>query len=104
MDGEVGGTTGDFGLALVGNKVGFGVGNPDTTLTSVKTVNDNQWHQVVATRDAGSGAMALYIDGKLDNSTTGPTGSRTSSPALCFGSLQTGANFLSGSLSDVAMY
>ena len=104
VDGEVGGTTGDFGLALVGNKVGFGVGNPDTTLTSVKVVNDNQWHQVVATRDAGSGAMALYIDGKLDNTATGPTGGRTSSPALRFGSLQTGGNFFSGSLSDVAFY
>lgn len=104
VDGEVGGVTGDFGLALVGNKVSFGVGNPDTTLTSVKTVNDNQWHQVVATRDAGSGAMALYVDGKLDNSTTGPTGSRTNSPVLRFGSLQTGVNFFSGSLSDVAMY
>lgn len=104
VDGEVGGVTGDFGLALVGNKVSFGVGNPDTTLTSVKTVNDNQWHQVVATRDAGSGAMALYVDGKLDNSTIGPTGSRTSSPALRFGSLQTGVNFFSGSMSDVAFY
>lgn len=104
VDGEVGGTTGDFGLALVGNKVGFGVGNPDTTLTSAKTVNDNQWHHVVATRDSGSGAMALYVDGNLDNSTTGPTGSRTSPATLRFGSLQTGVNFLAGSLSDVAMY
>ncbi|HEX5219264.1 MAG TPA: LamG-like jellyroll fold domain-containing protein [Verrucomicrobiae bacterium] len=104
VDGEVGGSTGDFGVALVGNKVGFGIGNPDTTLTSVKTVNDNQWHQVVATRDSGNGAMALYIDGQLDNSTTGPTGSRTSPPALRFGSLQTGVNYFAGSLSDVAMY
>ena len=104
VDGEVGGTTGDFGLALVGNKIGFGVGNPDTTLTSVKTVNDNQWHQITATRDAGSGAMALYVDGRLDVSTTGPTGARTSSPALRFGSLQTGVNFFNGSLSDVAFY
>lgn len=104
VDGEVGGVAGDFGLALVGNKVGFGVGNPDTTLTSVKTVNDNQWHQIVATRDAGSGAMALYVDGKLDNATAGPAGSRTNSPALRFGCLQTGVNFLSGSMSDVVMY
>lgn len=104
VDGEVGGTTGDFGLALVGSKVGFGVGNPDTTLTSVQTVNDNQWHHVVATRDAGSGALALYVDGKLDSSTTGPAGSRTNSPALRFGSLQTGVNFFNGSLSDVAMF
>jgi len=104
VDGEVSGTTGDFGVALVGNKVGFGIGNPDTTLTSVKVINDNLWHQIIATRDAGSGAMNLFIDGKLDNSTTGPTGVRTNPPSLRLGSLQTGANFFSGSLSDVALY
>lgn len=104
VDGEVGGTTGDFGVALVGNKVGFGIGNPDTTLNSVKAVNDNLWHQVVATRDAGSGTMTLYIDGKLDATTNGPAGSRTSSPALRLGSLQTGVNFFAGSLSDVSMF
>ncbi len=104
VDCEVGDTTGDFGVALMGNKVGFGIGNPDTTLTSVKTVNDNQWHQVVATRHSGSGAMALYIDGKLDATTTGPAGVRTSPSAMRFGSLQTGANFLNGSMSDVAVY
>jgi len=104
VDGEVGGTTGDFGVALVGPRVGFGVGNPDTTLTSVKSINDNLWHQVVATRDAGSGVMTLYIDGAFDKSLTGPTGPRTSSPALRVGSLHTGANYLAGSFSDVTMY
>jgi len=104
VDGEVGGTTGDFGVALVSSKVGFGIGNPDTTLTSVAAINNNLWHQVVATRDATSGAMNLYIDGKFDSTTTGPTGVRTSSPNLRIGSLQTGANFFSGSISDVAVY
>jgi Concanavalin A-like lectin/glucanases superfamily/Fibronectin type III domain len=104
VDGEVTGTTGDFGVALVGAKVGFGVGNPDTTLTSIKSISDNQWHQVVATRDAGSGAMKLFIDGKSDNNVTGPTGVRTNPPAMRIGSLQTGANFFNGSISDVALY
>jgi len=104
IDGEVGGVTGDFGLALVANKVGFGIGNPDTTLTSVAAVNNNLWHQIVATRDSASGAMKLYIDGKFDSSTTGPTGTRTNSPALRIGSLQTGVNFFNGSISDVAFY
>lgn len=104
VDGEVGGTTGDFGVALVGTKVGFGIGNPDTTLTSVKSINDNVWHQVAVTRDAGNGAMRIYIDGALDNSGTGPTGARTTPSNLRIGSLQTGINYLSGSISDVAMY
>jgi Concanavalin A-like lectin/glucanases superfamily len=104
VDGEVGGTTGDFGVALVGSKVGFGVGNPDTTLPSVKSINDNLWHQVVVTRDADSGLMSIFIDGKFDISATGPTGVRTNPPSLRIGSIQTGTGFFSGSISDVAMY
>ncbi len=104
VDGEVAGTTGDFGVALVGSKVGFGVGNPDTTLPSVKAINDGLWHQVAVTRDAGSGAMTIWIDGKFDSTMTGPAGVRTNSPALRIGSIQTGSGFLNGSISDVAMY
>ncbi len=104
VDGEVAGTTGDLGVALVGNKIGFGIGNPDTTLTSSKSVNDNGWHQVIATRNAGNGLMSLYIDGQFDSSLTGPTGVRTNSPALRIGSIQTGTGFFSGSISDVTLY
>jgi hypothetical protein len=104
VDGEVGGVTGDFGVALVGGKIGFGVGNPDTTLPSNKSVNNGIWHQVAVTRDAGSGAMNLYIDGLLDASTTGPTGVRTNPPSMRIGSIQTGVDFFPGSISDVAMY
>jgi hypothetical protein len=104
VDGEVGGTTGDFGVALVGGKIGFGVGNPDTTLPSSKSVNNGIWHQVAVTRNAGSGAMNIYIDGLIDASTTGPTGVRTNPPGLRIGSLQTGVDFFPGSISDVAMY
>jgi len=104
VDGEVSGAQNDFGISLVTTKVAFGVGNTDTTLLSVKSVNDNAWHQVVATRDSGNGAMKLYIDGALDSSTTGPTGPKTSPTVLRLASLQTGGNLWAGSLSDLAMY
>jgi len=106
LDGEVAGTVNDFGVALVGTKAGFGVGNPDTTITSGKRINDGAWHQVVVTRDAGTGLMQIFIDGALDTSGTGPTGARTAPPALRLGSLQTGASgcFLIGNLCEVAVY
>ncbi len=104
VDGEVSGTTGDFGVALVGTKIGFGIGNPDTTLSSVKAINNNSWHQVAVTRSASSGVMTIYIDGAFDSTMTGPAGVRTNSPALRIGSIQTGAGFFSGSISDVTMY
>jgi len=104
VDGEVGGTTGDFGVALCGGKVAFGIGNPDTTLTSIRSINNGAWHQVVVTRNSGTGAMNLYIDGTFDVSTTGPTGPRTTPTVLRFASLRTAINYLNGNLSDVAMY
>jgi hypothetical protein len=104
VDGEVGGTVNDFGITLVGNKVGFGIGNPDTTLPSVRAINNGVWHQVAVTRDAGNGAMKIYIDGTVDAAGTGPTGSRTAPPNLRVASLQTGGNYLLGNISDVAFY
>jgi hypothetical protein len=104
VDGDVSGTTNDFGVALVGTKIGFGIGNPDTTLVSVKKVDDFVWHQIVATRDAGSGAMTIYIDGAEDSSTNGPSGARATSPDLHIGSLASGGGYLTGYISDVAVY
>ncbi len=92
------------GFHCVGTKVGFGVGNPDTTLPSVRVINNGVWHQVVVTRDSGNGAMRIYIDGTLDASATGPVGPRTAPPALRIGSIQTGGNYLLGAISDVAFY
>jgi len=104
VDGEVGGATGDFGVSLVGTKIGFGVGNPDTTLQSVRAINTGAWRQVVVTRHSGTGAMRIYIDGTLDASMTGPTGPKTAPPALRIGSLQVAGNYLLGAISDVAVY
>jgi hypothetical protein len=59
---------------------------------------------VAVTRDAGSGAMVLCIDGQLDSSLIGPTGVRTNSPSLHIASLQSGSGFFNGSISDVTMY
>jgi len=104
VDGEVGGTVDDFGIALVGGNLGFGVGNPDLTLTSVHAINNGLWHQVAVTRDSGSGVMKIYLDGALDATTTGPTGARSAPPSLRFGCIQAGGGFLNGNLADVAMY
>lgn len=104
VDGEVGGATGDFGVSLVGNKIGFGVGSPDTTLQSVRAINSGAWRQVVVTRDSGNGMMRIYIDGTLDASMTGPTGPKIAPPAMRIGSLQTAGNYLLAGISDVAVY
>ena len=106
VDGEVVGGGADWGTAIVNGKFVLGVGSAggDTTIPSSVNINDGNWHHVAATRNNTSGAMAVYVDGVLRGNGTGPTGSRTFPPSLRIGSLQTGNNFLNGTLDDVRLY
>jgi hypothetical protein len=105
LDGEVGGETNDFGTSLMaGGKIGFGVGNPDTTLKSTKSVNNSAWHHVVVSRNASSGLMKIYVDGVLDSSGTGPTGTKSAPDRLTLGSLQTNLNYFQGEMADFRIY
>ncbi len=64
---------GEYVLALVNGQVNFWVyGNSqyDVNLTTNKTVNDGQWHLIVAQRLA-DGTGQVYIDGVLAASQTG---------------------------------
>ncbi len=106
VDGEVGAAMNDFGVSLLGSKIAFGVGNPDTTLLSTAAVNDGQWHHVAATRNSLDGMMAIYLDGLLNTNAFGPVGARMASSFLRLGSMQTGAgaSFYNGLLNDVRLY
>jgi len=106
VDGEVAGSTTDFGLTLVGNAAGFGIGNPDTTITSTNAINDGQWHHLAAEWDSFTGQMQLYVDGGLQAATIGPTGTRSAPPSLRLGSIQAGyaGGFLAGTIDDVRLF
>jgi hypothetical protein len=104
VDGEVANVANDFGVALVGSHVAFGVGNPDTTIQSTSNVNDGAWHHVAVTRTAATGAMVLYVDGAQQATATGPTGTRNAPANLRVGSLQTNLNFFAGQLDEVRLY
>ena len=104
VDGEVAGTANDFGTALCVGKFAFGTGNPDTTITSVTSINDGAWHYCVATREQASGTLKVYVDGLLETTGTGSTQSLTAAASLRFGSLQTGQGFFQGSLDEVRVF
>jgi hypothetical protein len=106
VDGEVGGSLDDFGAALVGNKFGLGIGNPDMTIVSTAAINDGLWHHVAATRRAADGQIKIFVDGALQTTAVGPTAPRTASPSLRIGSIQTGSGggFLAGTFDDVRLY
>jgi choice-of-anchor B domain-containing protein len=71
------GDAGDYGLSLfgTGGRLAFGVavGNAGHTICGTRNVADGAWHHVAATR-AADGALALYVDGQLDASGSGPAG------------------------------
>ncbi len=104
VNGSVGAGANDFGTALVGNQLAFGVGNPDTTLVSSTPINDGQWHHCVATRAQSSGALQLYVDGGLQASGTGTTNPLTAPAYLRFGAMQSGGGFFNGNLDEIKIY
>ncbi len=86
---SAGGSTGDFGIGLDGAGdlvAGMGTGAGDATIASTGTsFKDGAWHHVVWTRDAASGAMALYADGAAVASGTGGTEPLTARSSLSLG-------------------
>ncbi|HSU56655.1 MAG TPA: LamG-like jellyroll fold domain-containing protein, partial [Candidatus Dormibacteraeota bacterium] len=104
VDAETAGSGNDFGTALTGSKFAFGTGNPDTTIASVSSINDAQWHHCVATRQASTGTIKTYVDGVLEATGAAGTQALTTASFIRFGSLQTGVNFFNGTLDEIQIY
>ena len=106
VDGATAAGADDFGTSLSGHNAAFGVGNPDTTITSTTTINDGQWHHIAAARSASTGLMQLYVDGALQASANGPFGPKTAPPNLCLGGIRSGVSggFLAGTMGDVQIF
>ena len=105
ISGDVAGVANDFGISLITNgAVGFGIGNPNTTLSSVAAINNGQWHHVAVTRVSSTGQMITYIDGVQTATVTGPTGVRDAPAAIRIGGLLSGGGFFAGSLDEVRLY
>jgi len=105
LDGEVPGTGDDFGTSLdASGHVWAGTGHPDTSIHSRAGLADGKWHHVVFTRKESTGALTLFIDGVQASAGRGGTQRLTSAPGLRAGGLQSGRNFLAGSVADLAVY
>ena len=105
VDGEVAGTTSDFGLSLnaLGQVLG-GTGMPDTTMASATEFNDGRPHVATFTRVESSGALSLYVDGHLFAQGTGGTQALTAPSRLTIGSIQTNKNYFTGDIAQVRVY
>lgn len=65
-------------------------------------VNDNQWHHVVILRDASTGQVAIYLDGKQSGNGTGATG-ELAGEYKGFGAVKGGSGF-NGVLDQVHLF
>ncbi len=105
VNGEIAGTTGDFGTSLNTNgRILAGTGNPDTTAVSATGFNDGHPHEFTFERTESTGAIALYIDGVLSATATGGTETLTTPNQLVLGAQQTLINYLSGDIAEVKIY
>ena len=104
VDGTYLGGANDFGTALAGNKLAFGVGNPDTTILSTSPINDGNWHQCVATRVQSTGVISLYVDGTLQATGTGNTNTLNASSSVTFGRIASGGGYFNGSLDEIEIF
>lgn len=62
------GDFGEYGVALFGGRLAFGVarGGGGRTICGTRDVLDSQWHHVAFTRQRATGAMAIFVDGAQD--------------------------------------
>jgi len=103
MDGEVGGVTNDFGLSMAAGRLMFGVGNPDTTITSTATYNDNLWHNVIVTRTKSNGALVMYVDGTQVATGTGNTNTLDATASLSI-ARSVGGSYFPGNIAICETY
>ena len=103
----------DFGITIYNSYVAFGMGNgsgnPDVSILSTTNVSTRIWRHIAASWDSTTGAMKLYVNGNLEASAIGGTGSRNGQSLMRLGALlQAPGNgffgYFSGSLDEVRVW
>lgn len=91
-----------FGASVRGHVLAFGAGN--RTLQSRSAVDDATWHHAVLTRSAVTGAMQLFLDGRLEANASGLPGSTGTLDPLAPGRARGGGRIYQGLLDELEIY
>lgn len=106
-DSEVSGTANDYGVTLLGNKIAFGTGNPDVTITSTTSVNSGNWVHVAAMFTSNpNGKMWLYINGVLEafQDPGVSNNTRNTNANIAIGSIQTNQRYFNGDIDEFRLW
>lgn len=94
-----------WGIIDAQGRIGVKAGD-DAAASSTTAINDGVWHHIAFTRNAGTGALQVFVDGVLEGTATGAVGTK-STPFNSIGRIENTngpANHLQGSLDDVRVY
>jgi hypothetical protein len=69
---DASGPTNDFAAALLGTKLAFHIGTPNTTITSETDIVTGDWVHIAVTRNSATGDAAIYVNGKMEASMQHP--------------------------------
>jgi hypothetical protein len=102
---DVAGVANDFILAVLGTKLSFFCGNPDTSVNSDRDVVTGQWVHVAAVRNQQDQQISIYIDGEHENT----LGHANSNPLNAHDVIAVGGNTLdsryyTGLIDEVRIY
>ncbi|MCL5281369.1 MAG: LamG domain-containing protein [Planctomycetes bacterium] len=102
---DVAGVANDFVIAALGTKLSFFCGNPDLSVNSNGDLVTGEWMHVAAVRDVQAKTIAIYIDGKLDNSiphsNTGPLNAQAD---FVIGANTLDSRYFTGLIDEVKIY
>jgi hypothetical protein len=102
---DVGGSANDFVVAVLGTKLSFNVGNPNTTITSSGDVVTGEWVHVAAVRDITAGTISLFVNGALDGWLNHSNReSLTANPLLVIGANIRDTRYYTGLIDDIRIY
>jgi len=93
-------------LALTGHKLGFFIGNPDTTLHSTNNIDTGAFVFVTVTRRRDTAERRIYINGALDSSDASVSSTNLLTDSTQLWMANNGGIFqgFSGALDDFQMY
>lgn len=108
VDADTPGPTTDWGVAMTGDAVAFGIGGGSTgtnvTVTS-SLVATSMWQHVTATWHAASRRITLYLNGQSNAATLSASSEeRLAAASIVLGRSATAAQFFPGLLDDIQIY
>jgi hypothetical protein len=102
---DVAGVANDFVVAALGTKLSFFCGNPDLSVNSNADLVTGEWMHIAAVRDVQARTIAVYIDGKLDNSIAhSNTGPLNAQAAFVIGANTLDGRYFTGLIDEVKIY